>query len=307
MLPAACKGFGTRAPQAAVTVTASPSWEEPVADLFAAYCNDCHGATPRNGAPPGIRTDLLFDAGGDLGVVALFDRHLARATDAGRPMPPPPDPVPTADEIAMLRTWASLGFPETVAEAQSAAPLPSGAACEPGTIAPCACVQGWWGWQPCEGESGYGTCRCDSSPGGVTADAGAASDGGAVADAGTLPDGGVVAPDAAAGPSLADLHASLLLPRCGGSECHAAGGASPPDLETAAGLRDRLLGPSIQARGAPYVVPGNPDASYLYVKCTPDFSSRGMGYGAVMPSDGSPLSSAELEQLGAWIRGGAAP
>lgn len=89
VLATGCKGFGTREQQGAVPITSTPSWEYPVADLFDVYCNDCHSARPRNSAPNYLRTDIYDDAGTVAGVVSLFDRHLARAADSARPMPPP--------------------------------------------------------------------------------------------------------------------------------------------------------------------------------------------------------------------------
>lgn len=57
----------------------------------------------------------------------------------------------------------------------------------------------------------------------------------------------------------------------------------------------------------PLVEPGDAEGSYLYLKCLPDFESRGIGSGLVMPADAPLLEAADLELLRAWIDGGAAP
>jgi hypothetical protein len=77
-----------------------------------------------------------------------------------------------------------------------------------------------------------------------------------------------------------------------------------PDLESRAGLRDRLLQTSVQAPGMALVEPGFPEGSYLYQKVREDFATLGIGSGNPMPT-GAPLSASQRTALQTWIEGGA--
>lgn len=294
----ACTGFGTRTQESNVALTDAPSWESSISPLMEVYCNECHGPTPTQGAPNYLRTDVYDDVDGVAGVYTTRDRVLVRSSDTSRPMPPPPDRTMTADELVLLERWIAIGAPRTDAEAQAAS---GSQRCAVGDEAPCACIGGYWGVQACTATGTYGGCDCG---GGVATDAGGLPDI-SLPDTGA-PDAGGTDAGGGGGDTLASLHAELLAPRCGTSGCHASGDY-PPDLATPSGLRDRLLVPSSQAPSVPFVTPGDPVNSYLYLKVRPDFTGLGIGFGAVMPSEGALLTDDEQNRIIAWIRGGAQP
>lgn len=97
------------------------------------------------------------------------------------------------------------------------------------------------------------------------------------------------------GPTGAVL--TLFAERC--ARCHGEGG-SPPEL-TAAGLPALLTAESAMHPGERFVVPGDPDASWLYRKVA---GTQGAGGGALMPLGASdPIR--EITVVEAWIRAGA--
>jgi len=100
-----------------------------------------------------------------------------------------------------------------------------------------------------------------------------------------------------ASPSLSRDVQPILGPRCGGIECH-------PGMFSPGRAHQRLVGvPAPECPDSrPYVVPGDPDHSYLYNKIT----GRDLCSGVRMPKDRSPLTDSELEVIASWIRAGAA-
>ena len=110
-------------------------------------------------------------------------------------------------------------------------------------------------------------------------------------------------------PTLTTLRGAVFTPSCTFSSCHdASAPAAGLDLQTAAGLRDRLLAHTVVADTArPLVAPGDPDSSWLYTlvsTCDPTDSKgqvvKHMPYNAptLMPD---PL----VAQVRAWIAAGA--
>lgn len=81
--------------------------------------------------------------------------------------------------------------------------------------------------------------------------------------------------------------------------CHAAGGQFPTligdDLNQLAGLTSA-------GSANPLVVPGNPDASWLYIKMA---GVQGIGGGAPMPLGSQRASQNDLARVAAWIESGA--
>ena len=281
LLAGACQGFGQEEP-VGLALPSNPTWVDGVGELFDHYCNSCHGpgADSSLGA---LRTDIYEDSGQIAGAYSKRYRHLARVLDGSRPMPPAPAPPLTPSEVAALQNWIDSGAPYDSAGLVEGTSLGT-SSCSPGVASPCACAGGFYGTQSCEPQGTYGPCDCGTgSPG---------PNGGDIA----LPEGD---------PVLDDVVTLILAPSCATSGCHEPTGAFP-DLWTSGGLRSRLLGPPIQSPGMNLVEPGNVDASYLLVKSRSNFSSLGVGGGAVMPPPGyTPLSGNQIRLFEDWILSGA--
>jgi hypothetical protein len=94
----------------------------------------------------------------------------------------------------------------------------------------------------------------------------------------------------------------MLLDAC--VPCHVgqATGGLAVDQGTAA-----LVGvPSFEAPDVALIAPGEPGASYLYLKCTDQQDTVG-GSGAVMPPGSQQLTDEQLALLASWILAGALP
>lgn len=105
-------------------------------------------------------------------------------------------------------------------------------------------------------------------------------------------------------PSLAEVSRDLFETAC--ADCHISQTLSDLWLASNAGLRDRLLGPSLQAPALPRIAPGDPDGSYLWRKVEGSHLEAG-GLGEAMPLGASRLSAAQTDLLRRWIEGGAPP
>ncbi|MDD9941260.1 MAG: hypothetical protein OXU20_09500 [Myxococcales bacterium] len=85
-------------------------------------CSNCHGATPAFGAPMPLVTH------GDLMAASKSDGRpnymviLDRVKDEVRPMPPTPNPMLEADQIAKLDAWVAAGTPNNEACEEVAPP-----------------------------------------------------------------------------------------------------------------------------------------------------------------------------------------
>ncbi len=106
-------------------------------------------------------------------------------------------------------------------------------------------------------------------------------------------------PGGGAGTSFAQIHEEVLFPSCGFASCHGSGvgGLTIAADTTASDLIN------VAAMGMPdkmYVVPGDPDNSYLVMKMenTPGIS------GGVMPTTGV-LDPDRVDTIRAWIAAGA--
>ena len=87
---------------------------------------------------------------------------------------------------------------------------------------------------------------------------------------------------------------------CAGAACHAGGGMTAPNLEMSNWANLGEI--SFFCSDTPYVTPGNPDASSVYLKLLPD-GQRGSCTGNRMPSTRPALSDADIACVRSWIEG----
>lgn len=102
-------------------------------------------------------------------------------------------------------------------------------------------------------------------------------------------------------PTLAELQEEVLTPSCAFTTCHASPGASGLVLEAGASWGALVEVESVDAPGRIFVVPGDPEASYLIAKVRGDPGIVGQ----VMPSGGGPLEADRVDRISAWISAGA--
>lgn len=102
--------------------------------------------------------------------------------------------------------------------------------------------------------------------------------------------------------TLARVQAEIFEPSCAFSSCHgAASGAGGLDLREGQAHAALVNVPSSASAGSTLVVPGDPDASYLVSKCTPDAEI----VDARMPDGAEGLDDERLTLLRDWIAAGA--
>jgi hypothetical protein len=111
------------------------------------------------------------------------------------------------------------------------------------------------------------------------------------------------APGTAQALTFSQIQAGIFNPSCAKSGCHTSAAAAG-SLVLEAGLSyAQIVGrPAQEAAQLDYVLPGNPEASYLLkkVRGDPDIS------GSRMPRDGPPyLTAQQIAGLAAWIQAGA--
>lgn len=102
-----CPGFGSDEPSALIDPNA-PLCEN-VQVIMEARCNRCHGASPTDGAPSGLRLDVWHNPGG-AGAVDVSDRIAIRAR-AGMPPATAPEPALSGEEQDLLDDWHAAGAP----------------------------------------------------------------------------------------------------------------------------------------------------------------------------------------------------
>jgi hypothetical protein len=121
----------------------------------------------------------------------------------------------------------------------------------------------------------------------------------------------LAAPDASApapAPKTAKQPAvAILLNRCGTEKCH--GGAKPKeklDLSSLAAIKATAIGVAAEQGTMKVVVPGDPEASYLFLKIT---KMRRAGDARIkwrrMPPGEDRLEDADIALIEAWIKAGA--
>lgn len=96
---------------------------------------------------------------------------------------------------------------------------------------------------------------------------------------------------------LATVHAEVFVPAC--AACHIDGAQGGLSLVDDDGLSDRLFAESVQAPGVVRVVPGDLDASYLWLKIDGRHLDAG-GAGEIMPIGGA-LTDTQRAILEEWI------
>jgi hypothetical protein len=98
----------------------------------------------------------------------------------------------------------------------------------------------------------------------------------------------------------AELFTTIIQPSCGGPLCHLDGDDEGGlNLDNDGALLGRLLADS-SVEGVKIIVPGDPDASYFYLKLTDNFESVG-GEGVRMPLGTRGLGSERLQFVRDWI------
>ena len=133
-------------------------------------------------------------------------------------------------------------------------------------------------------------CAGDGSP---IDTSGGAGGGGATT---TLPGGGAAL--------LATLQTDIFTPSCAISGCHdAASRAAGVDTSSTDATYNALVGVPSSCAGAVFVVPDDPDASYLLDK----LGAGGTLCGSIMPLALPALSGAQLQLVRDWISQGAPP
>ena len=104
-------------------------------------------------------------------------------------------------------------------------------------------------------------------------------------------------------PTLLEVQAQVLTPRCAVSGCHVT--ASAPfglDMSSVSSSAINLIGVASSEKPLlDRVAPGDSANSYLYWKLS---GNPNIG-GDPMPATGGPLSPADLDLIAAWIDGGA--
>lgn len=103
-------------------------------------------------------------------------------------------------------------------------------------------------------------------------------------------------------PTLTNVQREVFAPSCAFSACHKGGGAEGLNLEGA--THAKIVDVSARGAGASdrvLVVPGNPNASYVFEKVTKDRPQAGDR----MPGSGVELSGAQIDLLRRWIAAGA--
>lgn len=92
------------------SVPDSPTWSDPVEQVLADHCVNCHGAKPDRGAPSGFRLDAYESQGG----VAGASDMAAEIVDvvAGGEMPPGLGAQLGPNDTKILKKWAEAGAPQ---------------------------------------------------------------------------------------------------------------------------------------------------------------------------------------------------
>lgn len=84
-----------------------------VADILAAKCLSCHGATPSAGAPMSLVTyEQLTSPSKADATKTYIERSVLRMGDAAAPMAPGANVADNAADIAVLQAWITAGTPQ---------------------------------------------------------------------------------------------------------------------------------------------------------------------------------------------------
>ena len=107
-----CEVLGT--PGVTDTTPTGPvaTWCKDVQPILAANCiSTCHGASTASSGRTDFRLDMYADNGSVKGAKSMADRIKVRAVDQ-QTMPPPGNPAPSTDQLALISSWATGGAPE---------------------------------------------------------------------------------------------------------------------------------------------------------------------------------------------------
>lgn len=115
-----------------------------LARLLAERCQSCHGTNRVKGADTTLltRADLLAPSPDDSSR-RVIDDVLVRMKDTQTPMPPSPDPKPTASEIALVDSWIAAGTPAQSCGVSETPPVPPRAADPYDTPTVCTSQKTW--------------------------------------------------------------------------------------------------------------------------------------------------------------------
>jgi len=109
-----CPGFGERSVEVEAIdggLLLVPTFDLDIAPLLEAKCVSCHGATPQNGAPLGLRLDRCESRDDERAASELSERILARIRDTPQ-APMPPSGLGFNDfEIALFENWNQANAP----------------------------------------------------------------------------------------------------------------------------------------------------------------------------------------------------
>ena len=114
--------------------------------------------------------------------------------------------------------------------------------------------------------------------------------------------------DGGLAPTLSSLQDEVFTSSCALSSCHSTSTLSGQLVLEPGMSHGELLGvtavqPEAAAEGLVLVQPGDPDASFLWIKLQPGLDAR---YGALMPSGSTTgLPSEDLDAIRTWIENGA--
>ncbi len=94
-----------------------------VAAFFGTWCGKCHSNPPANAAPYPLvkRSDVTQTSPADP-MMSVGQRCVFRLQQTTLPMPPAPEPVPSAAEIAVVSNWVSAGMPDGVCTVDGGTP-----------------------------------------------------------------------------------------------------------------------------------------------------------------------------------------
>ncbi len=263
-----------------------PTYVEHIRPFLAQHCLLCHGERPRNGAPSRFRLDVYEDVGGKLGARSMAEA-MAEILERGA-MPPTGAGVgPNARK--MFRRCADLGAPERPCTPSCAGRMCGDDGCG-GVCGECAdgqiCDEGVCvGCEPqCAGRE-CGDDGCGGSCGTCPAD--------------FICTEGACISDEESSVSLALVWEEVIAVHC--LECHGPGEGGLTMGSTPASFRTAVVDRPSGCGGRVYVVPGDPDQSYLMdkVEGRPGICGRQMPY--LRP----PLTTSEMELLRKWIADGA--
>lgn len=263
-----------------------PTYVEHIRPFLADHCLLCHGAKPRNGAPSDFRLDVYEDTGKKKGAGSMAE-VMADMLERGK-MPPTGNGVgPNARK--MFRKWADLGAPK-----EPCVPACEGRSCgDDGCGGSCG---GCEGGLSCDDGICVGGCvpSCDGS---ICGDDGCGGSCGSC-QGGFSCEAGDCFPDEETTLGLDDVW-EIVSARC--LECHGKGEGGLVMGSTPESFYDAVVWEVSHCLDRPYVVPMEPDKSYIVHKV----EGRAGICGSRMPYGKTPLRAGQIATVRKWIADGA--